>query len=131
MKARPILHWLTASSIAACASLIAVRAAADVPKTITHQGRLYTKADAPVSATLDVVFSVYACDAPWDLPIWSEVHSITFEDGYFSAELGAQTPLDEDIFDGTVRYIGIKVGDDPEMTPRAATRSVPYAILAN
>src|SRR5262245_23469910 len=129
MKARTTLRWLSASSVAVCAGLLAGSAAADVPKTITHQGRLYTKGDAPVSATLDVVFSVYASEAPGDSPIWSEGHSITFEDGYFSAELGAQTPLDEDIFDGTVRYIGIKVGDDPEMIPRAATRSVPYAML--
>ncbi|MBI4702022.1 MAG: collagen-like protein [Deltaproteobacteria bacterium] len=39
-------------------------------------------------------------------------------------------PLQESTFDGSTRYLGISVGDDPEMTPRAIVGSVPYALVA-
>lgn len=103
--------------------------AADVPQRITHQGRLYDSSNVPVDATLDVKFAIYA--DPGDVqPIWTETDSIAFEDGYFSVSLGEASPFTAGLFDGTVRYLGITVGDDPEMSPRVAVQSVPYAMVA-
>ena len=49
---------------AAIFTLTAAAFAAEVPQTLTHQGRLYDAAGAPVTGAKDLVFSVYdAVDA--------------------------------------------------------------------
>src|SRR5262249_8101214 len=78
--------------------------------------------------SLDVKFAVYASPTA-AMPLWSEVHTVSFDEGYFSVQLGDATPF-ADTFDGSVRYLGVTVGTDPEMTPRAQVGSVPYALLA-
>jgi hypothetical protein len=40
------------------------------------------------------------------------------------------TPLPANLFSGADRYLGIKVGSDPEMTPRQRVTSVGYALRA-
>ncbi|WP_437746011.1 collagen-like protein [Sorangium sp. So ce1504] len=120
---------MTASALAAGAVVLAGTAAAAVPATVTHQGRLYDERDVPISATLDVVFALYD-ERDASTPLWSEVHSITFEDGFFSVRLGSIVPFEQAIFDGAERYLGITVGDDVELEPRATVASVPYALLA-
>jgi len=107
---------------------LARAAAAAVPTTMTHQGRLFDANDAPVNGTLVVSFAIYD-DASSASPLWVEAHTIDFEDGYFSASLGEATPFG-DVFDGSERFLGITVGDDAEMVPRARVSSVPYALLA-
>ncbi|WP_272423625.1 collagen-like protein [Polyangium jinanense] len=124
-----ITRLISASACALALSAGAVAAEAAVPQTITHQGRLYDADNAPVNGTLKVKFALYADPAAVD-PIWSEAHDITFEEGYFSANLGTLTPFEKNVFDGSVRYLGVTVGDDPEMTPRAPVQSVPYAMVA-
>ena len=122
---------LTASILAAASASLSSSALAAVPTTITHQGRLYNVEGLAIDGTLEVRFAIYDAEGA-DTPIWSELHTITFEDGYFSTELGSLVPFeDEDVFDGSVRYLGISVGADPEMTPRARVASMPYAMLAN
>lgn len=113
----------------AVTAAIASPAGAAVPATLTQQGRLFNAAGEPLSQTLEVQFAVYDLKAAVT-PIWTETHSITFDDGYFSVALGETTPFPPTVFDGTTRYLGIKVGADPEMTPRSPIQSVPYALLA-
>src|SRR5687767_11313339 len=110
------------------AALLTGNAAAAVPGTITHQGRLFDAKGAPVSETLDVVFTIYDA-AGGSTVLWTETHAVAFDGGYFSVELGAMTPFGPTVFDGKVRYLGITVGGDAEMTPRAPVRSVPYALV--
>jgi hypothetical protein len=62
--------------------------------------------------------------------LWTETQSVPLDEGYFSAQLGASTPVPAGVWDGSVRWVGIRVGTDAEMTPREATRSVPYALVA-
>jgi hypothetical protein len=125
------IRRLAASAMAVGALLSAGVASAAVPATITHQGRLFDSKNAPVNEKIDLVFSIYDAEGATGAVLWTETHSVTFENGYFSVSLGEITPFDGTIFDGSVRYLGIKVGSDAEMTPRAATRSVPYALLAS
>src|SRR5690348_3252259 len=100
MKARTILS----ASIGVVA--VAGGAMAAVPPTITHQGRLFDRSGAPVDDTLDVVFALYdAIDA--DVPVWSEGHTVTFENGYFSVDLGKSSPIEGPISEGTARFLGI------------------------
>ena len=105
-------------------------ASADVPPTVTHQGRLFDAVGVPVTGNFEVLFAIYdAIDAP--APIWSETHNIDIDEGYFSASLGSIAVFDATVFDGSVRWIGITVGNDPEMGPRVEVASVPYAFLSN
>lgn len=101
--------------------------AAAVPATVGYQGRLYDQNGNPISGTMSVVFSLYAA-ASGGTAVWSETQSITFTDGYFTAQLGSVTAFGTTAFNGTVRYLGVKVGTDSEMTPRATVASVPYAL---
>ncbi len=123
-----VRRGLLASAVAAALSITAVAMAADVPQTLTHQGRLYDDTGAPVKGSLAVTFNIYdAADAA--TPIWSETMDVPFDDGYFSASLGQKVPF-AGIFDGSALYMGIQVGADPEMKPRVDVNSVPYALVA-
>jgi Collagen triple helix repeat (20 copies) len=126
---RNLLPGLVSAFAAAIISLApASSVAADVPQTLTHQGRLYDANGNAVTGIVEVEFNIY--DAPdAGVPLWNEKISVTFDDGYFSVQLGATKPF-TDVFDGSVRYFGVKVGADPEMAPRVAIRSVPYAMTA-
>lgn len=119
--------FLAAALVATSLSSVAI--AAGVPQTITHQGRLYDAGDKPINATLSVKLAIYA-GASAATPIWTETDSVTFDEGYFSISMGQTTPFPPGLFDGNVRYLGIAVGADPEMTPRVAVQSVPYALVA-
>ncbi|MCC6526134.1 MAG: collagen-like protein, partial [Polyangiaceae bacterium] len=120
---------LVGGAVGLAATAWGTTALAQVPQSITQQGRLYDGNGQPVTGSRDVVFALYS-SAGAASSIWSETHTITFDEGYFSVTLGTTDPLDTAVFDGSVRYLGIKVDTDPEMTPRAAVHSVPYAILA-
>jgi hypothetical protein len=122
---------INASLVALGLALTAAPADAAVPGSITHQGRLYDAESAPVKATLDVTFTIYDGPNEGAAAVWTETHSVAFDDGYFSVELGLMKPFDAQVFDGSVRHLGIQVGGDEEMSPRAAVRSVPYALMAN
>ncbi|HRI66644.1 MAG TPA: hypothetical protein PK156_20485 [Polyangium sp.] len=132
MKLRSLLR-LAETSILATGIMLTLTisdARAAVPLTITNQGRLFDVNNQPINDTLEVVFAIYASEDPAAPVLWSETHTIVFDSGYFSVNLGELTPFGPDIFDGSVRYVGITIGNEPEMKPRAATRSVPYAFLA-
>jgi hypothetical protein len=83
----------------------------------------------PAAGTASFTFSVYAMPQG-GIPLWTETQTVTLEDGYFSVQLGSKTPFPGTVWDGSVRYIGLKVGADDEMVPREMVTSVPYALLA-
>lgn len=120
---------LTLALSAALVGLSGHSARAAVPTVLVHQGRLFGSDGQPVTGSTDVHFALY--DLPNSaVPLWEETDTITFDDGYFSIELGTVNPLGSSIFNGKSRYFGIAVGNDAEMTPRTVVGSVPYAILA-
>jgi hypothetical protein len=132
MSTMKTIKHLISASIAVGAMFTGMSAAQAVPQTITHQGRLYDANKKPVSGPLEVTFKIYANEGDVDA-IWTETKQITFEEGYFSADLGKDVPFDTamvPVFDGSIRYMGVTVGMDPEMTPRAPVQSVPYAMVA-
>jgi hypothetical protein len=103
---------------------------AAVPNFLTEQGRLFDNAGMPVTALTNFKFSIYDV-AEGGTALWTETDAITPDDGYFSAVLGDGAQFPANLFNGSVLYLGIKVGSDPEMTPRQPINSVPYAMLAN
>ena len=103
-----------------------------MPGTLTHQGRLFHSGEEakPVSGALTVSFRLY--DQPTGgAPIWLEAHEVAFDDGYYAVHLGDTKPIEGAIEGAQPRYLGITVGDDEEMSPRAPLGSVPFALVAN
>ncbi|MBI4702922.1 MAG: collagen-like protein [Deltaproteobacteria bacterium] len=122
--------WSVALLAAAGVAAYAPNAVAAVPATVAQQGRLYdAQTGQPLGGDIGLQFAVYENQLAVS-PIWMELQKVTLEDGYFSVALGSQVKLPAEVFDGSVRYLGISVGGDPEMTPRAAIGSVPYALVA-
>ncbi len=116
---------------AAAATLLAATAASSaVPANLTQQGRLLDTAGAPVPGSVSITFAVYDA-ATGGTALWTETQNVTLDDGFFSARLGESTAIPNTVFDGSTRYLGVKVGTDPEMTPRQSIVSVPYALMAN
>lgn len=134
MSTGKTIKQVISGTVAVGALLASAPAAlAAVPATITQQGRLFDVDKKPVVGTLKVTFKIYA-KSDDTTEIWSETHDVTFDEGYFSATLGEQStffpPMATPIFDGTVRYMGVTVEGDNEMSPRAVVQSVPYSFLA-
>lgn len=100
-----------------------------VPQMINYQGKITTPEGALIDSNLSMVFSIY--DNELDpSPAWAETLVVQVEKGIFSVVLGGVHPIPNDLFDGTVQYLGVKAGTDPEMTPRKPIVSVPYAMNA-
>ncbi|UCE07404.1 MAG: hypothetical protein JSW07_05065, partial [bacterium] len=99
---------------------------------INYQGLLMDPGTGqPVAdATYSITFSIYDV-ASGGSAIWIETQDVQTKDGSYSVLLGSTTPLTPTIFSGPEKYLGIKVGSDPEMTPRKQIVSVAYAITSS
>ena len=115
--------------LAQAAVWCALPASAAVPPSMTEQGRLFDPAGAPLQGTVSITFAIYAAPTG-GAPLWTETQPLTLDEGYFSAQLGSAAPIPTALWDGSVRYVGVTVGTDPEMSPRQATNTVPYAVVA-
>ncbi len=106
-------------------------AAGQAPTSMVYQGRLLNSAGAPITAATNVVFSIYSA-ASGGTALWTETKSITPDaTGFFTTRLGSSTALGANFFDGTVRYLGIRIQSEAsEMTPRQELASTPYALQA-
>ena len=51
------------------------------------------------------------------------------DNGAFSVQLGSVTAFPSSLWTGQALYLGVTVGNDPEMTPREQITSVPYALM--
>jgi hypothetical protein len=73
-----------------------------------------------------VVFRLYESESG-GTPVWSETHpELEVSGGLYSAALGLITPLTAS-FDKPY-FLGVSVGDSPELYPRARLSSSPYAL---
>lgn len=105
---------------------------AEVPGVINFQGILKDGSGNPVAnGSYPVLFTIY--DAPTGgSTLWSESNSVTTSNGLFTVLLGSgPTPIPDTTFNDTSRYLGIKVGADPEMTPRQPLASVGYSFVSS
>ena len=109
------LLWTPATFAAAQAQLLPVH------------GTLQTPEGTPVNGVVAINFSLYA-DQLAGTPLFAEARNVVVEDGEFVVYLGEINPLDPALFRAQASvHIGIRVGADPEMTPRIPLGSVPYA----
>ena len=119
------------------AMLTASLSFAATPNLINYQGTLTDKVGAPEpDGSYDAVFSIY--DVPTaGTALWSETWNassgqLVVAGGSFSVLLGSHTVLPASFFvDHTTTYLGVKIGNDTDMTPRQRISSVGYALNAD
>jgi len=99
-----------------------------VPQTINYQGYLTDSGGTPINGTVQMLFSIYDVSSG-GTALWIENQTVNVNNGIYSVVLGETTPINL-AFD-TQYYLGVVVGGDPEMTPRQALTSVPYAFSAD
>ena len=100
---------------------------AQAPNTLSWQGVL-TNADGTLVAdgSYDVTFRLYDVISG-GAALWSENHPVVLvERGGFSVVLGQLTVLPQ-AFERQL-YLGIQIAADPELVPRVALTSSPYAL---
>lgn len=105
-------------------------AAPGINQQLNFQGRLLNSDGTLIeNDTYSVVFSLYTTDEGGGA-IWSETQSVTTTQGLFRVSLGSVNSLASVNFNQDALYLGIKVGADPEMSPRMRLHSTPYAFEA-
>ncbi len=90
---------------------------------IPIQGRLTDSHGNPLNGTYSIKFSLYKTSTG-GTAVCSDTDSVHVSNGLFTAGIDFCTASD---ISGDQLYLGIKVGSDPEMTPRKAIYAVPYA----
>ena len=103
---------------------------AGVPQMMNYQGKITKPTGALVDTIVQMTFTIYD-DSTSGNVLWADtLGTVAVEKGIFSVLLGSVNPLPDSVFTGDIRYLGVKVGADPEMTPRKEIVSVAYAYKA-
>ncbi len=119
------LFFLAAILVTAC--LFSSIANAQVPQMINYQGKLTKPGTCALDTTIAMVFKIYT-DSTSSGYLWTETQSsVKVEDGNFNVLLGSVVSIPDSAFNGSIRYLGVKVGSDAEMTPRLPMVSVSYS----
>ena len=71
--------------------------------------------------------------------LWQEIYNgregygpkVQIKNGFFKVSLGAYVPLSKKVFTTESAYLGIKIGNDSEMSPRVRLLNVPYAFQSD
>jgi hypothetical protein len=99
---------------------------------LDFQGILLDGEGNPVSnGGHSLSFSIYDRESGSGGRLWGETQTVFTLDGLFTAQLGAREDIDPSIFSENLEtYLGIRVGNDPELTPRIRLDYAPYAMHA-
>ncbi len=104
---------------------------AQIPGALSYEGYLTSNGGQPLNGRKNLTFRLYTTPTG-GVPIWEEVHqNILLTGGTFRVVLGRGTgarPLDIP-FDQQY-YLGVRVGNDPEMTPRQELMPSAYSFRA-
>ena len=112
----------------------ALIANADVPPLINYQGQLTDASGNPQTGTMKLEFNIYDA-ASGGNKIWGPqtFNGIPLIGGRFNVMLGSTDAAGNAItsaFSGNSRFLGIKVDNGTEVTPRQQILSTPFAIQA-
>jgi len=104
-------------------------AAYAVPMTTNYQGFLRDTLDKPLTANVNLSFTLYDASVG-GTALWTETQSnIAVQDGIFGVILGSNQPIPENVLQKAL-YLGVKVNTDPEMQPRQVITSSLFAMRA-
>jgi hypothetical protein len=102
---------------------------AQIPRTISYSGVLTDSIGTPKPDGLYVTtFRLYS-DSTSGAPLWTEIKYVQVRRGLFSTQLGDETPFPSQTFSAG-RWLSIKFGLDPELSPRVRLAAVPYSFSA-
>ena len=93
------------------------------PASFPIQGKLTDASGRPLNGNYSIQFSLYYGSAG-GTALCSDTNTVVVTNGLFNAYIDNCSPQ----FNGQMLYLGIKVGTDPEMTPRQVIYPVPYAL---
>ncbi|MBN2058087.1 MAG: hypothetical protein JW782_04780 [Candidatus Saganbacteria bacterium] len=110
-------------------TILVASSLASVPGQISYQGILKDSAGSPLTGSYSMTFTLYDA-ASGGTSVWTETQSVSVEAGLYNIQLGSVSTLSASVFNGSTRYLGVKVGSDAEMTPRVVMVTVPYAYRA-
>ena len=109
-------------------STLTFHAAAQIPRTLSYQGVLTDNAGKPrPDGSYSFTFRFYTSPTG-GTPIWSESKNLPAKNGLFSTVLGEQTPFGATVKFDQQYWLGIQVGNEPELAPRIALTSVGYSM---
>ena len=123
---------ITMPTIVIALCFFTVGALATVPNYINFQGTLTDTSGNPITGDRSMQFFLYD-DSLSSAQLWDEFHpTVGIQDGLFRVQLGSVISLPPSLFDGSVLWLGILVGSDPqEMTPRFPIVTTPYSFRSN
>jgi hypothetical protein len=104
---------------------------AGVPQLMNYQGKLSTASGGCLNDTVQMTFSIYpdTLGSPAD---WTETQNdVIVKEGIFNVLLGSVDSIPSFVFDGSIKYLGVQVESDPEMTPLKPMISMAYAYRSN
>jgi hypothetical protein len=103
--------------------------AAVVTPLLQYQGRLSDPGtgDPVADGVYEISLRLYNVESG-GTPLWTETEDVSVQGGLFSTVLGDTTVLNLALFNGRALWLGIKVGADPEATPRQPLLPVAYAL---
>jgi hypothetical protein len=124
------MRTLFALTIIALLSLVVSPCWAGIPFLMNYQGMLTDTLGNPLNGDHNLTFKIYS-QSSGGSALWTETHTSTqVQDGLFNVILGSLSLLPSSVFEDTVRYLGITVGSDAELSPRIRITSIPYAYRA-
>lgn len=111
------------------ALIVSSVAFAGAPRLVNYQGTV-SDAGGPLDGPYNISFTLYP-DSLSSTVLWTELHvAVPVDDGLFNVVLGRYTAIPDSLFERDELWIGITIGNDPEIDPRMRLTSVPWAIRA-
>lgn len=123
------LAWSVAPSLALGVTWTANAAAQSAPRLLRVQLSLSDAASVPLNGSHSLSVSIYGT-LSGGTALWTETQPVTVVDGVVNVALGATTPIPTTLFDGSRRFLELRVDADPPMTPRLHMVTTPYARAA-
>ncbi|MFC1683068.1 hypothetical protein ACFL0G_02515 [Candidatus Zixiibacteriota bacterium] len=111
-------------------ALLSTAALADVPGLMSYLGTLTDDQGIALDTTVSMIFSI-STDSTSGTKLWQETQNdVEVSSGSFNVLLGSVNAIPDSVFNDPERWLGVKVGDDPDLTPRQRIATVGYAFEA-
>jgi len=113
--------------VIACIAFSAASGA--IPQKINFQGKLTDDSGVPIDGSRNFIFTIHD-DPTADNTLWTETQNgVTVSEGVFSVQLGTNTPITLDTFDGMNCWLEIEVGGET-LSPRQQLIAGAYSFVA-
>ncbi len=109
---------------------LALPASGAINPVLSYQGSLKDSSGAAYAdGSYSFLFSLYN-DSTGGIGLWSESQVLEIKNGLIHAYLGSVTAFDPQVFATSPLWLGIKMGNEPEFSPRHLIGSTVYSFIA-